>query len=86
LLFWVSFSLLIILLSLTSLCFFYSQSHFFLLLLLQLRALCSQSRYSTIWATPPIHFSLVNLEMGLANYLLRLASNHNPPNLSLPSS
>jgi hypothetical protein len=41
-------------------------------------------------ATSPVHFSLVILKMGgggfLMNYLPRLASNLNPPNLSLSSS
>jgi hypothetical protein len=31
-------------------------------------------------------FALVVLEMGLANYLLRLASNHDPSDISLLSS
>jgi hypothetical protein len=37
---------------------------------------------------PPVHFSLVILEMGggLENYLPGLALNHDPSNLSLPSS
>jgi hypothetical protein len=39
----------------------------FLLLLMELgfelRALCLQSRYSITWATPPVHFALVILEM-----------------------
>jgi hypothetical protein len=45
---------------------------------------CLQNRCSTAWATPPVHFILVILEMEfLANYLPRLALNHDPPDLSL---
>jgi hypothetical protein len=48
---------------------------------------CSQSRHSTTWATLPAHFSLVILEMrGFPNCLPRLASNCDPPYLSLLSS
>jgi hypothetical protein len=36
---------------------------------------------------PPVHFALVILEMGVSQiYLLQLASNLDPPNLSLPHS
>jgi hypothetical protein len=38
-------------------------------------------------ATPSVHFALVILEMGVLEiYLPGLASNYNPPDLSLPSS
>jgi hypothetical protein len=30
----------------------------------ELRALCLQSRHSTVWATPSVHFGVVILEMG----------------------
>jgi hypothetical protein len=53
----------------------------------ELRALHLQSRCSTASATSLVHFALVILEMGvLENYLPKLASNHDPPDLSLPSS
>jgi hypothetical protein len=32
----------------------------------ELRASCLQSRYSTTWATTPVHFALVILEMGVS--------------------
>jgi hypothetical protein len=50
---------------------------------------------STTWATPPVHFPLffwflffvfLRERWGLANYLSRLTSNHNPPDFSLPCS
>jgi hypothetical protein len=51
----------------------------------ELRALC----FHSTWATSPVHFALVILEVGgrgLINYLPRLALNLNPPNLSFPNS
>jgi hypothetical protein len=42
--------------------------------------------HSTARATTPVHFALVILETGLQNYLPRLTSNCDPPDLSLPSS
>jgi hypothetical protein len=50
-----------------------------------LNSLCLQSRHSTTWPTPPVHFSLVTFEWGLTDYLSGLALNHDPPILSLPS-
>jgi hypothetical protein len=41
-----------------------------------------QSRYSITWATSPVHFALVILEIGPWNYLFGLAFNHSPPDLS----
>jgi hypothetical protein len=38
------------------------------------------------WTTPPVHFALVSVELGSPQYLLELASNCDPPDLSLPSS
>jgi hypothetical protein len=50
----------------------------------ELRALSLQSRHSTAWATPLVHFALLILEMrGLVNYFPRLASTLHPPDLSL---
>jgi hypothetical protein len=51
----------------------------------ELRALRLQSRHSTSWATPPVHFGYFGVG-GLSNYLYRLPLNCGPPNLSLPSS
>jgi hypothetical protein len=42
-----------------------------------------QSRHSTAWAMPPIHFALLILGRGLINYL---ALNYNSPDLNLSSS
>jgi hypothetical protein len=49
---------------------------------------CWLGRCSTAWATPPVHFAPVILEMGgLKNYLPGLVSNHgDPPYLSFSSS
>jgi hypothetical protein len=44
-----------------------------------------QSWCSSIWATPPVRFTLV-MRWGLMNYLPGLASNCQSPNLSFPSS
>jgi hypothetical protein len=54
----------------------------------ELRTLQLQSRHSTIWATPLVHFALLFLRWGggFANNLPRLASNLYPPDLSLPIS
>jgi hypothetical protein len=53
----------------------------------KLKASHLQSRHSTAWAKRFDHFALVILEMGgLMNYLLGLASNHDTPDLNLPSS
>jgi hypothetical protein len=52
----------------------------------ELRASHLQSSCSTASATPPVHFALVILEMGLVNSLPRLTSNLHPYDLSLPSS
>jgi hypothetical protein len=42
---------------------------------------------STTTAKPPVHFALAILEMGVSQTIcLRLDSNHDPPDLSLPSS
>jgi hypothetical protein len=46
---------------------------FFVELEFELRALHLQSRCSTIWATPPVHFVLVILEMGGSHELFPLA-------------
>jgi hypothetical protein len=42
-----------------------------------------RSRCSITWATPPVHFALVTLEIGSANYLPKLPLDHNPPDHSL---
>jgi hypothetical protein len=43
-----------------------------------------QSRSSSAWTTPSVHFCCGKfLGMGLKNYLHRLSWNRNPPNLSL---
>jgi hypothetical protein len=52
----------------------------------ELRTSHLQSRLSTAWATPEVHFAVVIFEMGLVNYLPGLALNCNHPDLSLPSS
>jgi hypothetical protein len=52
----------------------------------ELSASYLQSRHSTAWVTPPVHFALVILENSLTNYFPRLALNCDPPYLSLPSS
>jgi hypothetical protein len=52
----------------------------------ELRVLHLQNRPSTTWATPLVHFALIILEMGPVNYLPGLASNYDPPGISLPSS
>jgi hypothetical protein len=52
----------------------------------ELRALHLQSRCFVTSATPPVYFALAILEMGVSNYLPKLASNLDPPHLSLPSS
>jgi hypothetical protein len=52
----------------------------------ELRALYLQSRSSTPWAIPPVHFALVILEMESHKLFAWLVLNHNPPDLSLPSS
>jgi hypothetical protein len=60
---------------------------FFVVLGFELRGLHSQSRCSTAWATPPVHFAVFTFgDGGLVNYLARLVSNHDPPDLSLPCS
>jgi hypothetical protein len=60
---------------------------FFLMRLgFKLRASGLLGRCSTAWATPPVHFALVLLEMGPLWTLLGLAWHFNPPDLSLPSS
>jgi hypothetical protein len=47
-------------------CFFFLSFSFLLVGLgFELRALHLQSRCSTAWATPPVHFALVILEMGV---------------------
>jgi hypothetical protein len=52
----------------------------------EFRASRLQSRCSTSWATPPVHFALAILEMGVSWTIFpRLASNYNLPNLSLPN-
>jgi hypothetical protein len=48
-------------------------------------ALQVQSRHSTAWATPAVHFAVVILKMGVS-HLHRLALNRDPLILSLPSS
>jgi hypothetical protein len=56
-------------------------------LVFELRALSLQSRRSTTRATPPVHFALVIFgDGGLTNYLPRLTSNPDLPDLSLLSS
>jgi hypothetical protein len=46
-----------------------------------------QTRCSITWVTPPVQFALVIFgDRNLTNYLSGLASSHNPPDLSLPSS
>jgi hypothetical protein len=45
-----------------------------------------QSRRSTTWALPPVHFVLIILRWDLANYLPKLAWKLDPPYLSFPSS
>jgi hypothetical protein len=60
---------------------------FFEVLEFGLGVLCLLGRHSITQSTPPVHFALVILEMGsLMNYLPGLASHHDPPDLSLPSS
>jgi hypothetical protein len=49
----------------------------------ELRALGLQCRCCTTWATPPVHFALIN---SFQNYLPWLVSNLVIPDLSLPSS
>jgi hypothetical protein len=41
--------------------------------------------FLTTWATFPVHFALLIFEVSSPNYLSGLASNHNTPDLSLPS-
>jgi hypothetical protein len=70
-------------------CFVYIYIFCFVLVGLgfELRASILQSRHSTAQAMPPVHFALVIFGDGdLSNYLPRLASNCDPPDLSLPSS
>jgi hypothetical protein len=52
----------------------------------EFRAKGLQSKCSTAWATPPIHFAVVILEMRILQTLPSLSSNHIPPNLSFPRS
>jgi hypothetical protein len=52
----------------------------------ELRTPYLQSRHCATQATPPFCFAVVILETGSMNYLLRLASNCDPPDLSLPGS
>jgi hypothetical protein len=60
----------------------------FVRLWFELRASHLQSRCSTSRATPPVHFVLVIIgdRWGLTNYLPRLTSIHDPPNVSLTNS
>jgi hypothetical protein len=51
----------------------------------ELRASHLQSRQSASWATPPVHFPLVILEMQvLWTFCPWLVLNGDPPNLSFP--
>jgi hypothetical protein len=53
----------------------------------ELMASYLQSRHSTPLATPPIHFALVTLEMGVSQPIYPcLTSNHHPPDVNLPST
>jgi hypothetical protein len=52
----------------------------------ELRTLCLQSRPSTTWTTPPVHFALDVLEMGSCKCMSGLALNRNPSNFGLPNS
>jgi hypothetical protein len=62
----------------------HSYKSFFVGLGFEFRDSCLQSRCSTSWITPPVHFALVTFwKWGLTNYLPGLALNSNPPNLSL---
>jgi hypothetical protein len=48
--------------------------------------LCAcKAGHCTGWATPPVHFAVIILKIGLTNYFPRLASNLDPPYLSLPN-
>jgi hypothetical protein len=50
----------------------------------ELRVSHLQSRHSTVWATPLVHFALVVLKMGVSQTIcLAWASKHNPPTLAL---
>jgi hypothetical protein len=52
----------------------------------ELRALYLQSKNSMVLATTLVYFALVILEIGPKSYLLVLASNCDPPTLSLPNT
>jgi hypothetical protein len=41
--------------------------------------LIAKQVFLTAWATPPVHFALVILELDLANCSSRLAMNSDPP-------
>jgi hypothetical protein len=66
--------------------FFFSYSFFFSREGFEFRALHLQSKCSTAWATPPVHFAMVILEMGSHKVFTKLAVNSYPLDLSLPSS
>jgi hypothetical protein len=50
----------------------------------EFKALHLQSRFSTTWASLPFHFALIILEIGCCELFAWLASNYDPPDLSLP--
>jgi hypothetical protein len=50
-------------------CMFFSFFLFLVGLGFELRLVCLQSRHTTTWATPPIQFSLVVLEMGVSQII-----------------
>jgi hypothetical protein len=45
-----------------------------------------EMRYSTSWATLPVHFALLILEIGSNELFAQLALNCDPPDLSLSHS
>jgi hypothetical protein len=49
----------------------------------ELRAWCLQSRCSSAWATPPVHFSLVIVEMGVFQALCWFFKSQSPKKLGL---
>jgi hypothetical protein len=52
----------------------------------ELRVPGLQSRYSTAWIIPSVHFAWLFWRWGSCELLPGMASNCDPPDLSLPSS
>jgi hypothetical protein len=52
----------------------------------ELRTLCLQSRHSTAWATPPVHFGMVILEIGPRKLLACTGLQFRPSRSQPPSS